>query len=103
MAMTVHPHNDSVVTPQQLIEWAVRNVDPLDEQSIVGASEMLYSLHNNRSFLVDALCRELKLPEGESSRQVSPQSIIFGQEGPFRIRANIWSPAEAPSARSQIH
>lgn len=104
MAILVETSNASSVEPKEILEWCESHVDPLDEDSILGASDLLYSLQNNRAFVTEAIGQELRhLGDPTRTRQVSPQSLFFDSAGAFAIRVNIWSPPDAVDSRSRAH
>jgi hypothetical protein len=105
MAITTTSQSTASIAPDELLDWAVRHVDPRDDAAMRGAAEMLHSLYNNRDFLRDAVRDELTLlANGRSHKQLSPQIYIHGtRRSPgrtFTVRSCLWSPASKSDPRS---
>src|SRR5215831_12152757 len=101
MALTISASSQETISPQEFLDWCVGNVDPLDTESIAGAAGPLYSLFNNRQFVNDAVCEALRHVDASTrSRQISAQSFVFGSQGGFVVRVNVWSPPDTDDPRS---
>lgn len=106
MAITVNTTSTDRITPEELIEWAVENVDPSDDDSMVSASERLCALSNNRDFVIEKMRQQmLILASGQDDHISSSQATIHASssapKGTFLVRSIIWSPPLTTDARSK--
>lgn len=106
MAVTINTTSADNITPEELVEWAVENIDPTDDESMISASERLYALSNNRDFIVEKMRQQmLVLASGQgdhiSSTQASFHAAKKGPKGEFVVRSGIWTPALTKDRRAQ--
>jgi hypothetical protein len=70
-----------------------RGFDPAEDESLLGAAQLLRRLGNNRSFLGDLLLEELKArhDKDDSASAYGPQVVMLSDlGGEFFLRANVW-------------
>ena len=106
MAVTLYPTNLDVLEPEELLDWAMKNAHPSDDDSMVAAAEKLRALANNRQFILSSLRSELKLlADGRTCQQTIPQAYMHGTRSAhdrfFAIRSCLWTPAPTGSERSR--
>jgi hypothetical protein len=106
MAILVEAHNTSILTPDEILDWAIKNVDPEDEAGMLAAAPLLYSLYNNRRFVAESVHAELlAVANGRPGLQKSPQAFGHGHRSDgsthFSIRTVSWTPALTNNERSQ--
>lgn len=106
MAITINETSAHRITPHELLEWAIENVDPTDDESMISASERLCALYNNRDFLIEKMQQQLlRLAAGNTDHMSSTQGTVhaggIGPKGSFVIRSGIWIPPLTNNARSQ--
>lgn len=96
-----------MMTPNELLEWAITNVDPRDDAAMRAASGRLSALQQNREFFIDALRTELEIVGGSRngmSRMTSSQAFNFGvrarEDTSFIIRCALWTPVVARNQAS---
>jgi|SRR5882672_2663481 len=107
MAITVVKESADVIEPDELLDWAIKNADPRDDDSMVACAPRLSALANNREFMRNSLCDELRLiAAGKSRMQRSPQAYVHGSRKAagrmFTIRSVLWTPPLATVARSRV-
>ncbi|HEY4083142.1 MAG TPA: hypothetical protein VGM81_20855 [Burkholderiaceae bacterium] len=95
------------MTPVELLDWAISNIDPRDEAAMISASEKLAELQRNRDFFIEALRFELESAAAGGStmsRMTSSQAFSFGAiscgEISFVIRCALWIPVLARTQAS---
>lgn len=102
MAITLFPVvAGESITPEEFMTYVAENVDPYDDDSIIGAATMLAKLNNNRDFLTDFFHRYLEgAQSGRTGGFYSLQSALLGQtrDGMFKLRANFWMPPRTSGA-----
>lgn len=106
MAISIHSSSASIITPDALLEWAVENVDPTDNESIITAADQLHSLYNNRDFIVEKICDQMKiLADGGGSDFMSAQGTFHGvrsaPKGKFSVRSVVWTPPLTSNERAR--
>lgn len=106
MAITVNRTSTDRISPEELIEWAIDNVDPGDDDSMVSASERLCALSNNRDFVIEKMHQQMVLlASGQDDHISSSQATIHASgstpKGNFLVRSIIWSPPLTTNARSK--
>jgi hypothetical protein len=107
MAITVNTTSVDRITPEELLEWALENIDPTDDESMISASERLFALRNNRDFIIEKMEEQMLLlasnHDGEvTGAQATIHASKFGPKGGFGIRSGIWTPPLTSNARSKM-
>lgn len=106
MAVTINEISTDRITPEEFLEWAIENVDPTDDESMISASERLCALSNNRDFIVEKMRQQmLLLASGHSDHISSTQGTVhaagMGDKGNFVVRSGIWTPPLTTNSRSK--
>jgi hypothetical protein len=107
MAISITCKSNSEISPDELMEWVIDNVDPADNESMISAAERLCALKNNRNFVIDGIRREmLSIADGQEPRYASNQGTIhcqnMGPKGRFIVRTVIWTPPLTKNLRSRV-
>ncbi|WP_114999037.1 transposase [Xanthomonas campestris] len=104
MAFSIYPEVRGSASVEDLVSYCRSHVNYGDYDSILGASDVLSALANDRELLVRAINSTLLKRDDyfNDNMGVSSQSIILHSDPTFKIRANVW---KAPVARagSMIH
>lgn len=106
MAVTVNRTSLDTICPEEFLDWAVENVDPNDDESMISASERLCALNNNRDFIIEKVREEmLSLLQGSNDHISSAQGIIHAAgscpKGRFVVRSVIWTPSLVKGSRAE--
>jgi hypothetical protein len=106
MAVTINVTSADTINPGELLEWALENIDPTDDESMVLASERLAALSNNRDFVIEKIREQmLLLASGKDDHISSTQATIHasgtGKKGSFVVRSIIWTPPLTTNSRSK--
>lgn len=106
MAITINETSADRITPQELLEWAIENVDPTDNESMICASERLCALYNNRDFIIEKIQQQMsRLASGNTEHMSSTQGTVhaggIGPKGSFVVRSGIWIPPMTKDERSK--
>jgi len=107
MAITVNTTSEDIITPDDLLEWAIENIDPTDDESMISASERLYALRNNRDFIIEKMRQQMLLlasahDDHVAAAQATVHAARFGSKGGFGIRSGVWTPPLTTNARSKM-
>lgn len=104
MAFSLYPTVQGTVSVDELVSYCRRHVRHGDYDSILGASDMLAALANDRDLLVRAINETLLGRDDyfNDNMGVSSQSIILHSDPTFKIRANVWKKPVA-RAGSMVH
>ena len=96
MAILLEPVATEIISPDELLDWALDNIDPMDDDSMLSASERLAALHNNRDFIVHKITEQMRTLLDGHSGSASAQGTVYGTrsgpKGGFSVRSVIWSP-----------
>jgi hypothetical protein len=106
MAVTINVTSTERITPQELLEWAIDNVDPTDDESMKSASERLCALSNNRDFIIEKIRQQMfLLASGQGDDISSPQGTVhaagLGPKGSFIVRSGVWTPSLTADLRAK--
>lgn len=99
MATSLYPTVKGTATIEELVSYSREYVRYGDQDSILGASDILAALANDRELLVNAINSSLAEVDDyvNDNMGVSSQSIILHSDPTFKIRANVW---KKPVARA---
>src|SRR5262245_55672614 len=94
---------DDVLLLDDYHEYVLSEVDFSDYESLCDSAWALMALANNRTFLGEAINRELKAYlDGGVNRNFSANTIILRRAPSHTIRANIWAPLRADEERRRM-
>lgn len=104
MAFSLYPGVQGTATIDELVSYCRQHVRYGDYDSILGASDMLAALANDRGLLVRTINETLLSRDDyfNDNMGVSSQSIILHSDPTFKIRANVWKKPVA-RAGSMVH
>lgn len=99
MAISVFPNVQGTATLEEFVEYCRKNVRYGDYESILGASDLLCALANDRELLVKSINSTMFSRDDyfNDNLGASSQSIILHSDATFKVRANIW---KKPVARA---
>lgn len=96
MALTIDTANRGSITLNEYIEFVSNCVDVQDLDAVAESAQMLRSLADNSTFLVERLNRELaqSWDDFQPDNSYSAQTLTLGSGDSFSVRANMWLPVE---------
>ncbi|HID8536488.1 MULTISPECIES: transposase [Stenotrophomonas] len=99
MAFSLYPAVQGTASVEDLVSYCRSHVRYGDYDSILGASDLLAALANDRELLVRAINSSLLERDDyfNDNMGVSSQSIILHSDPTFKVRANVW---KKPVARA---
>lgn len=100
MPITLDPEIETASTLEEVMDFFSR-IDTSDREALLGGSDMLRALANNRTFLAERIAEELKRSEDvQKSNQYSAQVFFLGKGRDYFIRANFWPDEQDSIVRS---
>jgi hypothetical protein len=95
-----------MIGPEEFADWADKNIDPLCDQSIISASDKLYELNQNKSFIIESICEKMMLLSSGSLNASSSQSTLHAarrnKNGSIVVRSVLWTPRTNVSDRARL-
>ena len=101
MAIELYPQNQNSIELEEFIDYAEKNVDMRDHETLKEAAPMMKALSNNKTFLADKINEELtKLANFQEDNLYGAQVLMLGRKKEFFMRACFW-PSENDKSYQQ--